>query len=425
MTGPTIQPVSRRLLVFVAVLHVLPFLARPVLLGGDEPHFALIAHSLAVDGDLDLADDYREVAAGSAAAGKRARGKVLEPHLRRVGERDLPAHPLGLPLLVAPLLRGLVVAAPEAAPDLLLGLLSLAISFAGLLAGRQLLAGWLGDPRLATALALAVHFSTPLWFTGRTFFTEPHLAALPVLAVLAWTRRWPVLAGVLLGLAFLIKESALVLIVPVLWGLVLRTDGSLRWRLLLGPALAAGVFVLKNLLLTGAPLTTYYPFELGDPVAGALGLLFDPRHGLLPFAPVALLALAGLPRGKAVLRGPLLPALAAFLGLFCLTAAWAAWHGGSCYGPRLLVPALPALALPLAAAWRRWSARPGFRWAFVVATAAGFALQLAAAVDPFAAFWEPTVGELIAARPLVAVGGFLLAVFVATRGLPSERPSAV
>lgn len=407
------------------LLHAVPFLSRPVLLGGDEPHFALIAHSLAVDGDLDLGDDYRAVAEGSAAAGKRFRGKELEPHLLRVNERDLPAHPLGLPLLAAPLLRALEVGSPGAAPDVLLGLLSLAVTFAGLVAGRRLLADWLGDERLATVLALVVHFSTPLWFTSRTFFTEPYLAALPVLAVYAWSRRLPVLAGVLLGLAFLIKESALLLIVPVLWGLGRDADRPRRLRLLIGPAVAAGAFVIKNLVLTGAPFTTYHPFDPGDPLVGALGLLFDPRHGLLPFAPLALVALAGLPRRRNLARSPQLPALLAAGALFALTACWAAWQGGSCYGPRLLVPALPALALPLAEAWRRHGNRPAFRLVFMALAAAGFALQLTAAVDPFTAFWQPSVGELLRARPLVAVGGFLLAAFALRRSLAKAPSPAV
>lgn len=416
----------RRFLPVLFLLHALPFFARPVLLGGDEPHFALIAHSLATDGDLELADDYGEVAAGSAAAGKRFRGKLLEPHVRHLGARDLPAHPLGLPLLVAPLVRALAVGSPGAAPDLLLGLLSLGVSFGALLAGRRLLADWLGDERRATVIALAVHFSTPLWFTGRTFFTEPYLAALPVLAIWAATRRRPLLAGAFLGLTFLIKESALVVIVPVLWGLAGQAGGRSRSRLLIGPAAALVLFVAKNLVLTGSPWTTYHPFELGDPLGGAVGLLCDLRHGLLPFAPLALLAFLGWPRRFAPGHGPLGPAALAFAGLFGLTAAWAAWGGGSCYGPRLLVPLLPALAPLLAESWRRWGEHSWFRPTLVALTAAGFALGLVAAVDPWSAFWEASAPALLASRPGVALGGFLLALLALLavgRGTATPHPA--
>lgn len=422
MTAPARwKPVA---LVCLFLLHALPFLTRPVLLGGDEPHFALIAHSLATDADLDLADDYQAVAEGSAAAGRRFRGKELDLHVRRVGERDLPAHPLGLPFFAAPLVRVLEVGSPGAAPDVLFGLFSLGITFAALLAGRRLLVERLGDERAGTALALAVAFATPLWFTSRTFFTEPYLAALPVLAVFALTRRRELLAGALLGAAFLIKESALVVVVPVLAGMALATDARRRKWLAIGPAVAAVVFVVMNLVVRGEPLATYHPFEIGDPLAGAVGLLFDLRHGLLPFAPLVLLAVLGLPRRTTRPRDPLVWAWLAFAGTFLLTALWAQWQGGSCYGPRLLVPAIPALAVPLAEAWRRYGDRRGFLEALLILAAVGFGLGLAAAVDPFTAFWEASVPELLAARPLVALGGALLA-FLGLRRLLRGVPATV
>lgn len=407
------------------LLHALPFLTRPVLIGGDEPHFALIAHSLALDLDVDLSDDYREVAEGSPAAGERFRGKDLEPHTRRVGERELPAHPLGLPAAVAPLVRALEVGSPGSAPDVLLGLAGLLVTFGALLAGRRLAIEHLGDVRAGTALALCLHFSTPLWFGSRTFFTEPYLAALPVLALFAWTRRREVLAGALLGVAFLIKESALVLIVPLLVALVLAGDRRRSRRLALPAAVAVALFVTKNLWLAGQPLATYHPFELGDPLAGAVGLLFDLRHGLLPFAPLALLALFGWPRTVGRERTALVTAYIAFGGFFLLTASWAKWQGGSCFGPRLLIPALPALALPLAEAWRRFGGRSWFRGLAAASVASGCAVELAAAVDPFAAFWEASVPELLVARPLVAFGGGLLALFALLRWPPASRARAL
>ena len=78
------RPRARRtaLLAALFLVHALPFLSRPALIGGDEPHYALMAHSLAVDGDLDLEEDYRRVEAGSPAAGRKIAGWRLDRHVR-------------------------------------------------------------------------------------------------------------------------------------------------------------------------------------------------------------------------------------------------------------------------------------------------------------------------------------------------------
>lgn len=66
--------------VVLFLLVAAPFLVRPELVGGDEPHYAAMASSIAFDGDFDLRDEYAAVAAGtSAAAGPRspARDAIL------------------------------------------------------------------------------------------------------------------------------------------------------------------------------------------------------------------------------------------------------------------------------------------------------------------------------------------------------------
>ena len=69
--------VSRLLwLAAIVLLHILPFVARSTLIGGDEPHYALMAHSIAVDRDVGLVDDYRRVAQGSNAAGEKFAGSA-------------------------------------------------------------------------------------------------------------------------------------------------------------------------------------------------------------------------------------------------------------------------------------------------------------------------------------------------------------
>ena len=100
---------------------------------------------------------------------------------------------------------------------------------------------------------------------------------------------------------------------------------------------------------------------ISSPVAGALGLLASPSHGVLIFCPVAWLALPGLvllarerhPAGT-LWAGVLASALMLYAPLYM-------WWGGWSWGPRFLVPVVPALVLAATFwAFRAWAR--GARW---------------------------------------------------------------
>ncbi len=397
-------------------LHAVPFLSRPALIGGDEPHYALMARSIAVDGSLDPRPAYGRVEAGSAEAGRKFAGRPLDRHLAASGGRQVFTHPLGLPALAAPLVGLLAVVSPAAPPDLVLGGFTLTVTFLALLAGWDLLRDELGSVRDATILAFGLYFSTPLWYYSRTFFTEPYIWSFVVLGVWCVAKRRWLAASLMLGLACLMKETAVLLVVPVAV-LVWRRQGlrSLA-RLAPFPLLFAAAYVVKNWIVYGEILATFQTYALGDPLSGAVGTLFDLRHGLLPFAPVLVLALAG-----SVGRGPArrppddanLVSLAAFLLWFAVTACWVDWRGGSCYGPRLMVPAILALAVPICRCWQRFAHERLYRVVSYALIVLGFAVQWRAGTRPFAAFWGISVPELLTGAPIatlvgLAVGAALL-----------------
>ena len=83
------------------------------------------------------------------------------------------------------------------------------------------------------------------------------------------------------------------------------------------------------------------------------------------------------------------------------------------------------LAVPLGEAFRRHGHREGFRLVFRGLAAVGFGLELAAAVEPFAAFWEISVPALIGNQPWAFAGGLLLALLALPRLLPPAAPRAV
>jgi hypothetical protein len=428
-----LRPVA--LLVICFLLHALPFLSRPALIGGDEPHYALMAHAIAVDRTLDLEEAYRQVEAGSQAAGRKAAGRPIERHLVTHGARRVFSHPLGLPVLAAPFLAVLDALAPGAAPDLVLGGLTLTVTFAALLAGWELLLRLLGNRRDATVLTIAVYFSTALWYYSRTFYTEPYIWAFVVLAIFCVARgRW-LGASLLLGLACVVKETAVFLALPLVAYIWKRYGAARAAWLSPFPAIFAVVYLVKNWLVYGRLLETFQPYRIGNPLAGALGTLFDLQHGLLVFAPVLALALAGwVWPGRR--RQPLDDAgaytFAAFLLFFAVTAGWVAWRGGSCYGPRLMVPAVVATVLPLCWFYRHSATRPVPRAGFSLLVVVGFAIQWCAVTQPFAAFWEISLPRLLAAAPLgtltgLAVGGLLLrfAPEIVARTFPDEELRAI
>lgn len=397
----TIPRVTRRtawIWLLLGVLHVLPFANRAAIIGGDEPHYALMAHSIAVDGDFDLRDDYAAVDGGANYAGRRKAGEVLDRHLRVVNGREVFSHPLGLPLLGAPLLVLQRLMVKSAAPDLPLLLLTLTLTFAAALTGWRLLAGLLGDTRAAAAVAAFAYFGSPLWFYGRTFFTEPYSWSLAIFAISAIARGRLLIAALLLGVMLGLKETSLLLVLPIV-GVTLYRRG---WRaaaiLAIGPAVYALLFAWKNYTLVGTPFSTFQAYSVGDPVAGAFGLVFDRSNGLFWYAPVLLIGAVGLMRRGRVPRDIRFAAAFAFLAYFVVTAAWPDWRGGSGYATRLLLPVLPALAVGLA---NLYASSPGFRRVLPALFIVSFIPHAAAAANPFTAFWGIDVFALLAKNPVV------------------------
>jgi len=107
-------------------------------------------------------------------------------------------------------------------------------------------------------------------------------------------------------------------------------------------------------------------FGVGWPKAGAAyELLFGSYRGLLPLAPILLVAPIGywswLTRSQNRSMSFLAGGIAVYY--FILTAGYAYWDGGWSYGSRHLGPALPFLALGIGAGWDRVG--PTVRWIVV------------------------------------------------------------
>jgi hypothetical protein len=312
---------------------------------GDEPHYLLMARSLASDGDLDLRDELegREYAAFYAG--------TLHAHASPASPPGtvLPVHAPGLAALIAPAFE----LGGEAGVRLLMALLAAA---AAAMAGRAVLAAT-GRPGAAwTAWALLV-LTPPLPFYAVAIYPEV-LGAFATAAFLLLARGAP-------GAASLAGAAATAATLPWMHPkflplaaggllLVALRPGRLLPRVLAALAALlswATLLVFFQRLYGRASLSAAYGSGFADDVAvgrapwGLLALLLDRQFGLLSVSPAWFLALPGAVllwrlRPGAVLRAVVLAGLSAGVG-----ASFSMWWGGSCPPARFLVPALPALAL--------------------------------------------------------------------------------
>ena len=344
---------------------------------GDEPHYLLMAQSLWREGDLDLRDnferrDYLEYTPGPVA-----------PHYgnpRRDG-RPFPAHSPGLAVVLAPAYA-------------LGGRLLCVVMLAACGGALAVVVGWIarrsGAESAGERAAWLACVGPPAFFYGFHVYTElPSALAIALALHLSWDpetrpRRavWGALAiATLPWLHLKLAPAAAVLALVALW----RQRGRARLAL-------AGVLGVSGLLLLAwfqyvfgrpSPLAIYGgvppEFSEGSPLRAVVGLLLDRSFGLLPIAPVFVIALAGVGRLVRTVEGwGQLALLAALLGP---AVTWRMWWGGQCPPARFLVPGLAVLATALALQVTHARGRGLARWTGIL-LAAGFTLAAVTVAHP-------------------------------------------
>lgn len=239
------------------------------------------------------------------------------------------------------------------------------------------------NPRTAAVVSLLFGLGTMAWpYASKSFFAEP-LLMLCTLGSFYWalkfrldavTRRRPNLiclglSACCLGYAILTKVTALALL-PVLAGYLLATSleskmGSrnVRWAALAFGAIAVffvGILAWYNFARFGSLFKTGYEIAgmgsesllISSPVdlfVGLYGLLFSPGKGLVFHALPVLLGVVGIRRFWKSHRLEAAFIVSASLATILGVAMWRDWSGGWCWGPRLILNALPLLMIPAAA----------------------------------------------------------------------------
>jgi hypothetical protein len=166
--------------------------------------------------------------------------------------------------------------------------------------------------------------------------------------------RGALTAGLLVGVATLVRYSAAALLPAVLLGVWVRPTWR-RW----GAALAgfAGPLTLLPFYFRwhyGQWLPLGYGGRLRPSLASPWNILLSGHHGLFVFHPALLLAVGGLALGwlgRASSGSARLYRVATvwFLAVATVHGWWSEWANAGGYGQRFLIDALPPLALGFAA----------------------------------------------------------------------------
>lgn len=169
--------------------------------------------------------------------------------------------------------------------------------------------------------------------------------------------RWLALSGLALGYAVLTRVN----VVLALPAFALFLVASWRKRPASLPKYGARVLVGLATFLAGVALALAYnhvrfghPLDFGYHTAnwetpffrGLYGLSLSPGKGLIWYAPPVLLGLLGLPAFVRTRPHESLLYLGIVVGYLLGHACYTHWGGGGCWGPRLLLPALPFALLP-------------------------------------------------------------------------------
>jgi len=270
---------------------------------------------------------------------------------------------------------------------------AMAVAFFGLLVALG------ASRRAALLITVAWMFTTPLWIYSRSLYGEVSQAC--AYAWLLWcavrarashgTGIWIALgasAGAALNARVALLIPAAGSLAYALWPWVRGATWPRKAALFsLGLAPGALVWAGYNALRYGSAWALGYAAERDGTLgfhatpmwAGVYGLLFSSGKSVFLYAPLLVLAALAAQQGWRRHRAEVVLLYGPALCLLCVAAAWWDWSGDWAWGPRLLVPALPALGASLA--WISPSDGTWRRWAEALA-AVGLAVQLLGAAIP-------------------------------------------
>ena len=312
--------------------------------------------SLVVDFDLDFENEYRVLGAEPGYLNRTVTGRLPNNYSIGPALLWLPAYLLAHALALVGLYRPTGFGYPyftTVATATAIG------GFAGVVFVFRLLRNYFEESAALPATLLVWLATFHIWYMVFEPSMSHAFAMASVSGLLLLVQRGPrgargfFLAGAASGLVALVRWQNLVF-VPAAMALVLSKRerpsprelvlGALGFLLVFSPQLLYWKLIYGGFLLV--PQGGGY-VDLGSPRIEEV--LFSSRHGLLSWAPVLWLALAGLPRF--VRRAPVLGGALVVSTLLALyvNASVFDWWAGASFGSRRFDGALPFFALGLAA----------------------------------------------------------------------------
>ncbi len=344
---------------------------------GDEPHYLMIAHSIVVDRDMDVANNYAD------NDGRFFGHANLEMGLHAVPARNghvRPIHDVGLAVAIVPV-YAVALQIARLPPEALLarvrmdrGLFAYSIVSLSLIAltafGLMLLAQGLHafvPPATAALVVIAAGISPPI--VSHSFLVFPEAMALFVSCAVAWVCFRPDGAhhrqdfiGVLLAVGLLpwMHHKYLLYSAGLLFVVLWKRWGTFRTMTRGEQFAALALFAVPQVALLawtwnewgtfgGALTTGGLPFSAEMAKSGLPGLVFDRRSGLLAYAPIYWIAPACLYLTRRDIWPLLVPAALLYLPAAAFTIGW--WAGFS-PAARYIVPLVPFLVVSIAGAMR-------------------------------------------------------------------------
>ncbi len=242
--------------------------------------------------------------------------------------------------------------------------------------------GRLGCPRGFSFFATALYAAASSMLSIASQALWQHGPGAMALAGMIWAladpkeaRRSQAAAGLFAGLAVAARATNAAVVAPVFAVLLWRSPRRALWRFAAGALGPIGLVAAYNAYAFGAPWRTGYNLVMNLSTEWTSPQLFElflsPARGLLLYTPWVAFSFAGFALARK--NGLFLSfAMGAAAGVL-VASAWRPWHGGWCYGPRLLTDLMPLFAVGLAPLARVRA--PGLRAGIAVAGAAAALLH--------------------------------------------------
>jgi hypothetical protein len=354
---PNVRLPNRRAIFISSLILYLAFGFRSLStagLDGDEPHYLIITHSLLVDRDLKIENNHARADYAPFFEGD------LRPDYIRRGQNGAiySIHAPGLPVLLLPGYALAGVPGAMVTISVLAALAALAVFDVALL---------LNAPGIAFLTWASVCLTVP--FVPHAWLLYPEI---PCALIVAWAVLWLLSSPPSRPAVWLARGAALaclpwlhtkfvVFLVVLTVALLVRLRARIQESVALVGPIALSVLgwfayfkVIYGTLDPQAPYGTSPELALRfeNVPRSLLGLFVDQKFGLLIYSPVYLLAALGLGMMLRDRRWRMsgLVVIGVVASYAISSSRYYMWWGGASAPARFLVPALPLLALPLAAA---------------------------------------------------------------------------